>query len=276
MSVDSFRALHGGERVLILPNAWDAASASLFVSVGAKAIATTSAGLAWSCGYADGGTLSAAALRSAVESICRIAAGTPVSVDLEDGYSDDPEEVAALVMDLCALGAVGINIEDRAGDPELLARKIEAVKRAARASGGDVFVNARTDVYLRRLAEGEAAVRETTSRARRYARAGADGIYAIGLTDVGSIRAIAGATSLPLNLLADPALPPVHELHALGVRRLSAGPYLTELAYGEAKRAAAAFVTDGDVTAMFADPGVDFDTMNALLSSSRTDGKSRK
>jgi 2-methylisocitrate lyase-like PEP mutase family enzyme len=276
MSVDSFRALHAGERVLVLPNAWDAASAALFVSVGAKAIATTSAGLAWSCGYPDGGALPTSVLHTAVAAVCRAAAGTPVSVDLEDGYSDGPEEVAALVTSLCAFGAVGINIEDRAGDPELLARKIEAVKRAARAGGGDVFVNARTDVYLRRLAEGEAAVRETISRAQRYARAGADGIYAIGLTDVGSVRAIAGATSLPLNLLADPSLPPLHELHALGVRRLSAGPYLTELAYGKARRAAAAFVRDGDVTAMFADPGADFDMMNALLDSAASDRRSRR
>ena len=151
------------------------------------------------------------------------------------------------------------------GAPDLLAAKIEAIKRAVRADGGDIFVNARTDVYLKGLAEGDAALRETISRGQRYARAGADGFYPIGLTDRESIRAVARATTLPLNLLAGRDLPATSELFDLGVRRLSAGPYLTELAFGEARRAAAALVRRGDMTALFADHGIDFDEMNELL-----------
>ncbi|HEU5480109.1 MAG TPA: isocitrate lyase/phosphoenolpyruvate mutase family protein [Candidatus Tumulicola sp.] len=259
------RALHAGERVLILPNVWDAASAALFAAAGAGALATTSAGLAWSCGYPDGDALPRASLLFALGAICRVSGKLPVSADVEGGFSQDPETVADLVRELCALGVGGINLEDGGADPDVLSAKIRAVKRSVAACGGDVFVNARTDVYLREMATGDAAVNEVVARARRYAAAGADGIFVPGLAAPAEIAAIASAVDLPLNLMAIPQLSPVRELYALGVRRLSAGDALAARAYGAARAAAEAFLAGGDAAVLFSEPAVDYASTNALL-----------
>ncbi|WP_267960091.1 isocitrate lyase/phosphoenolpyruvate mutase family protein [Shewanella sp. AS16] len=150
--LQTFTLLHSHRVPLLLPNAWDAASAALLQMAGAPAIATSSAALAWSLGYADGGALPRAALLHAVEGIMRVSK-VPVSVDIEDGYSHEPRAVAALVADLLALGVVGINLEDGCRPPALLVDKIGAIR--ASASSREVFINARTDVYLRDLAAGE-------------------------------------------------------------------------------------------------------------------------
>ena len=261
----ALRALHAGERVLLLPNAWDAASAALFAAAGATAVATTSAGLAWSCGYPDGDALPRASLLFALRAICRVSGSLPVSADVESGFSDDPEAVADLVGELSAFGVAGINLEDGGADPDVLSAKIGAIKRSAAARGDDVFVNARTDVYLRELASGEAAVREVVARARRYAAAGADGIFVPGLAEPREIAAIARAVELPLNVMALPQLPSSRELYALGVRRLSAGDALAARAYGVAQSVAAAFLTGGDAAVLFSEPAVDYASTNALL-----------
>lgn len=269
-SVTTFRALHAGKRVLLLPNVWDAATSALFAAAGAKAIATTSAGLAWACGFPDDAPLPRARLLEAVGSICRVAGDLPVSVDLEDGFCDDPGEVADLVGELGALGVAGINLEDGRGEPELLAAKIAAVKRRAADAGDEVFVNARTDVYLRGLASGDAAVRETIARLQRYAQAGADGVFAPALAQRDAIRRVAGAVGLPLNLMAVANLPPLAELFELGVRRVSAGSAIAEMAYGTAANAAASWLRDGDVSALFGEPVVDYAQTNALLQAAAT------
>src|SRR5262249_2800590 len=152
---------------------WDAGSARLVESLGARAIATTSAGVAWAHGYPDGDALPIARLLETVRAIARVVR-VPLSVDVEGGYADDPSEhIAALV----GAGAVGINIEDGAAPPELLAKKIAQAKSAAARRGVDLFVNARTDVYLRGLVPEAERVRETLARAARYRDAGADGIF---------------------------------------------------------------------------------------------------
>ncbi|MGA8532876.1 MAG: isocitrate lyase/phosphoenolpyruvate mutase family protein [Candidatus Tumulicola sp.] len=263
--VVAFRALHHDDRILILPNVWDAASAALFTSAGAPAIATSSAGLAWSCGYADGDALPRASLLQAASSICAVVPDVPVTIDLESGYSRDTREVADLVVRLCAIGVAGINLEDGNDAPDLLAAKIVAVKEAVRRAGSDVFVNARTDVLLRELASGNDAVRETISRARQYATAGADGIFVPDLQDPEAIRAIVDAVDLPLNVLAVAGLAPAAELRALGVRRLSAGSSLAKLAYGAARAAARAFLRDGDSDTLLSAPSVGYAETNALL-----------
>ncbi len=145
-----FRRLHDGE-LLILPNAWDAGSARLIESRGAKAIATTSAGLAWSRGYPDGDALPVEQLLSAVRAIARVI-GVPLTIDVEGGYSNDPAAVAGLVAGILEAGAVGINIEDGSGSPALLCAKIAAARESAGRAGVELFINARTDVYLRGLA----------------------------------------------------------------------------------------------------------------------------
>lgn len=238
-----FRQLHD-EGVLLLANAWDAGSAKLIESLGAKALATTSAGVAWSHGYADGDHLPVRLLAATVAGVAR-AIRVPLSVDVEGGYSSDPAAVGEAVATVIDAGAAGINIEDGSEAPDLLCAKIERVKSVGARLGVDVFVNARTDVYLRGLVPGERRVEETLARAERYRAAGTDGIFVPGVKDPGEIRAIAAAARLPLNVLAVPGLPPASELGALGVRRLSAGSGITQAVYGQIAALAAAFLRDG-------------------------------
>lgn len=238
-----FRRLHT-EGVLLLANAWDAGSARLIETLGAKAIATTSAGLAWSRGYSDGDTLPFAHLQTAVAEIARVVR-VPLTVDVEGGYSDDPAAVADHVERLADLGVVGINLEDGAGPPESLCAKIAAIRDIAARNGFDVFVNARTDVYLRGLAPPEQRVAMVLERAARYREAGADGLFVPGLVEAGDIRTIAAGAGVPLNLLLRAALPPIEELQALGVARLSAGSDLAEAAFGQTRALATAFLADG-------------------------------
>ena len=240
----TFRRLHAGPDILILANAWDAGSARLIESLGAKAIATSSAAVAWSLGYPDGNALPVPLVAAAIASITR-AVRLPVSADIEAGYASTAAgagEAAARVIDA---GAVGINIEDGSEAPDLLCAKIAAVKGVAARSGADLFVNARIDVYLRNLAQGEAALEETIARAHRYHEAGCDGIFAPGVADAATIRKLVAAIDRPLNVLNWPGLPSAAELRALGVRRLSAGAEIGRHALNAARAAAIAFLADG-------------------------------
>ncbi|HMA50632.1 MAG TPA: isocitrate lyase/phosphoenolpyruvate mutase family protein, partial [Magnetospirillaceae bacterium] len=171
-----FRALHQGPTPLILANAWDAGSARLIESLGAKAIATTSAGVDWTLGYPDGNLLPVAKLAEVVAQMARVI-DIPLTVDFEAGYSDDPAAVAENIKPLLDAGAVGINLEDGGDPPALLAAKIERLKQTASARGVDLFINARTDVYLRGLVPEEKRVSESLARAKTYQAAGADGLF---------------------------------------------------------------------------------------------------
>lgn len=263
-SAATFGGLHRGPELLLLPNAWDAGSGRLIESLGAKAIATTSAGVAWSRGYPDGDALPVGQLLAAVRDIARVVR-VPLSVDIEGGYSDDPAAVAQFVAGVIDAGAVGINIEDGAGAPHLLCAKIEAVRQAASRTGVDLFINARTDVYLRGLATGDAAIEEVVRRARDYRAAGCDALFVLGLADGSAIAAIASAIHpLPLNIMAVPGLPSVDVLHQQGVRRLSAGSALAQSVLGRAGQLAVGFL-GGSVDAMFAG-SVEYSTMNRLFS----------
>jgi 2-methylisocitrate lyase-like PEP mutase family enzyme len=239
-----FRELHQ-EGLLLLANAWDAGSAHLIESLGAKAIATTSAGVARSHGYRDGNLLPVPLLAATVAEIARVV-NVPITADVEGGYSDDLIAVGDAVARVIEAGAVGINVEDGGGDPELLCAKIERAKGAGVRLGVDLFVNARVDVYLRNLAPPERRLDETLARAERYRAAGADGIFVPAVTGAAEIRAIASAVRLPLNVLVWPGLPPASELQALGVRRLSAGSWIASAAFAQAASRAAAFLRTGD------------------------------
>lgn len=240
----SFHRLHHGPELLRLANAWDAGSARLIESLGAKAVATTSAGVAWSHGYPDGDALPVPLLVQTVASIARVIR-VPLTVDAEGGYADEPAAVGSNIAALIEAGASGINIEDGAGAPDLLCAKIEAAKRAGARHGIDLFVNARTDVYLRNLRPAPERVAEVIARAKRYAAAGADGIFVPGLTAPEEIREIVAAIDRPLNLLAWPGLPDAGTLAQLGVRRLSAGSGIVQGLYGRAAAGADAFLRDG-------------------------------
>src|ERR1700744_92984 len=149
MSMSSdFRALRTNpEKPLLLANIWDVGGARIVESLGAKAIATTSAGVAWSLGYADGNHLPVPELVTLAASIVK-RVQIPVSIDVEAGYSDDPAVVSENLKQILNAGVVGINIEDGTDEPTLLAKKIEAIKEVAASMEGDLFLNARTDVYL--------------------------------------------------------------------------------------------------------------------------------
>ena len=243
-SAKTFRDLHHQPTVLRLPNAWDAVSARLFESLGATAIATTSAGVAWSQGYADDRQFPVQLAIDAAASIARVIK-VPLTVDFENGYSDDPKTVADNVKRVLDIGAVGINIEDGSDAPALLARKIEAIKNMAASSGLDVFINARTDVYLSNLVAAPLQLEETLTRGALYQQAGADGLFAAALVDVEQVRVIVDRIQLPLNLLARPGLPDANGLAKLGVHRLSTGSSLGITALSLAEQLARGFLEDG-------------------------------
>ena len=169
-----FHRLHA-EGLLLLATVCDAGSARLIESLGVKAMATTSAGVAWSHGYADGNHLPVSVLVTTVEEIARVIR-VPLSVDMEGGYSDHAEVVGENIARVIGAGAVGINLEDGTGSPDLLCAKIDAARRAGDRLGVDLFVNARTDTYLRGTFPPERRVAETLARAERYRAAGASGI----------------------------------------------------------------------------------------------------
>ena len=258
-----FRKLHDGPPLLLLANAWDPGSARLIESLGARAVATTSAGVAWAHGYPDGNALPTDRLLATVAGIVR-AIKVPLTVDIEAGYSDDPAAVCALAAALVDAGAVGVNLEDGANPPERLAAKIARVKQAAAARGGDLFMNARTDVYLRGLVPGPQRVAETLARAARYRDAGADGLFVPALIAAEDIRAITSAARLPVNVLAWAGLPSAAELTSLGVRRLSAGSALAESAWGRTAALARAFLADGRSDAQ-AEAPLSYGELNTLF-----------
>ena len=258
-----FRELHNGPGLLLLANCWDAGSARLLESLGARALATTSAGLSWSNGHPDGDALPVELLVASVRAITRVIK-VPLTVDVEAGYSNDPETVAETVAALIEVGAVGINLEDGAAPPDLLEAKIDRVKKRAARAGVDLFVNARTDVYLRGLVAAAARPEESVARARRYRSAGADGIFVPKVVDASDIRSIASAITLPLNVLAWPGLPSAAELTALGVRRLSSGSALAQVAFGGVAAAAGAFLREGR-TERLTEGAIPFAEINALF-----------
>ncbi|MBN3762266.1 isocitrate lyase/phosphoenolpyruvate mutase family protein [Burkholderia sp. Ac-20365] len=241
---NTFRQLHTHSIPLRLPNVWDAGSARLVEAQGASAIATTSAGFAWALGYPDGRILPFVEVVAAVRRIVRVL-NVPLSVDIEHGYSDDPKAVADHVMRLMDLGIAGINIEDGPDPASLLASKIEAIKNALANSGSDLFVNARSDVFLAGLAEKSKQPEESIVRGNLYASAGADGLFLPALMQASDIEKIASATRLPLNVMAVPGLADAATLGKLGVRRLSAGSGISQVVLGKAKAMAQDFLQDG-------------------------------
>ena len=261
-SARAFHQLHEGG-ILLLANAWDAGSARLIESRGAKAVATTSAGLAWAHGYADGDRLPVRLLAASVSEIVR-AIRIPLSVDMEGGYSDQPAAVGEAVGTIVDAGGVGINIEDGSAAPDLLCAKIEQAKEAGVRRGVDIFVNARTDVYLRELVPAGRRVEETLARAEQYRAAGSDGIFVPGLAKPDEIRAIAAAIPLPLNVLARPGLLRRGALAEMGVRRLSAGSAIAQVIYARIAAMTSAFLQDGN-SDLVSEGSMPYSEINALM-----------
>ncbi len=222
------RALHKTPPLFIIPNAWDAASARLFEAEGFPAIATTSAGVAASLGYPDGGVVPAREMIEAVSRIAR-AVKVPVSADIEHAYGETPDAVADVVLRVIAAGAVGINLEDilpGASDLEPIALqvdKIHTIIRAANTAGVRVVINARTDVFLKALGPSDARLGVAIDRGKAFLEAGADCVFVPGVRDRETISELVRGIGGPINILAVDGTPPIAELEALGVARVSLG-----------------------------------------------------
>jgi 2-methylisocitrate lyase-like PEP mutase family enzyme len=258
-----FNDLHTSSELLILPNAWDAGSARVFEDAGAKAIATTSAGVSWALGYPDGNVLPVEKLTSLVKGIAD-AIRVPLTVDVEGGYTDDPKKIPDNLKPIIEAGAIGINIEDGEGARELLAKKIEQVRKTADSAGVKLFINARTDVYLNQEGKPETWVEETISRAATYQAAGADGLFVPGITEALDIKTVAEGTKLPLNVMARLGLPLAEELTKLGVRRLSAGGAISQVVWNHAFDLAKIFLQSGDSHVVVAN-GMSYSRLQVLF-----------
>jgi 2-methylisocitrate lyase-like PEP mutase family enzyme len=257
---ERLRELHRGPRILVLPNAWDVASARIFEEAGAQAVATTSAGIANALGYPDGEAIPADEMLWMVERIAG-AVAVPVTADLESGYGDPAGTAAAAI----AAGAVGLNLEDSERDGDSIrpvdeaAGAVAAVRDAADRAGVPLVINARTDVFL----GGDASVESAVERGNAYLRAGADCVFVIGVADPATIRTLVGAIAGPVSMLARAGGPTVSELEALGVCRVSIGPWAFRAASSLTQRLAEQLLRDG--TYGFAD-WQPFPDLNTLLS----------
>lgn len=251
---ESFRLLHASEAktILVLPNAWDAMSARLVEAAGAKAIATTSAGISWSLGYPDGQGITRDQMLDALRRIVS-AVRIPVSADVESGYGAGTlDDITATVRGVLDAGAVGVNLEDAPGrdgaplvEVTMQVARIRAARSAADAAGVALFINARTDMYLRKVGADRERFDETVRRARAYVESGADGIFVPGVADAETIRSLAAAVGAPLNVIGGPGVPGTHELRALGVARVSVGPGLTRAIMAHIRRASTELLETG-------------------------------
>ncbi|CAI0770654.1 Methylisocitrate lyase [Serratia grimesii] len=247
-----FANLHRQRHPLRLPNAWDAGSALLIESLGAAAIATTSAGVAWSLGYRDGDQLPLEPHLASIAAIARVIK-VPLSVDIEGGYATHEHSFENVVARFIDVGAVGINIQDGAGSPQILCEKISQARSVAERLGVKLYINARTDVYARNLTSAAKRMDETLLRAKLYRDAGADGLFVLGVTDPEAIRQIAGNTDLLLNVITWPGLLPADRLAELGVRRVSVGSWIPQTLWASTIKLAAGFLADGNSEPLFTD-----------------------
>lgn len=248
---NAFRAMHRGSKALLLPNVWDVASARIIEEAGFEAIATTSAGIAFSLGYPDGQKISREEMLARVARIAR-AVKVPVSADVEAGYGDRPEDAGETARQVIEAGAVGMNLEDGTGNPEhpladlsLQLEKIRAVREAALKTGVLLVLNARADVYLDQVGAAHLRYFETVNRARAYRDAGADCIFVPGVRDPETIGKLVKDLQCPVNILAGLGSPAIPDLEKLGVARVSLGSGPMRATLGLLRRLAQEVTTAG-------------------------------
>ena len=224
-----FRLRHRGIGVLLLPNAWDVASARVLEEIGFSAIATTSAGIAFSLGYPDGQRISREEMMARIGRIAR-AVQVPVNADIEWGYGSTAVDIARTTREVIEAGAIGLNLEDTSGrvDQPLLPldqvlEKIKVVRETAASLRVPIVVNARTDVYLLEGGNPDANYTEAVRRLVAFRDAGADCVFAPGLKDAETIGRLVKDVACPVNILAVPGTPSIEELDKLGVARVSVG-----------------------------------------------------
>ena len=266
----AFREMHRGPKILILPNAWDVASARVFEAAGFGAIGTTSAGVAASLGYPDGERVPVDEMLRVVR---RISVGVmvPVTADIEAGYGVNESAVAETVKSVIGAGAVGINLEDGTDDPRAPlinssahAAKVSAARQAAASTGIPIVINARTDVYLLEVGEPASRLRETVRRANAYLEAGADCIFVPGLGDASTIATLVREIAGPVSILAGRGVPAIPKLAELGVARVSVGSGPMRAALALVRRAAEELLSSGTYTS-FTEHTIAYAELNKLL-----------
>jgi len=265
------RTLHHGPPILVLPNAWDAASARVIEQAGFSAIATTSAGVAFSLGYPDGQRIGRDEMLAAIRRIAA-AVRVPVTADIEAGYGEAPESVAEAIRGVLDAGAAGVNLEDsweRDGgrvlaDLALQEERIRAAREAAQAAGVSLVINARTDVFLYGLGDEAEAIR----RLNAYLRAGADCAFPILVSDPPLIARLVEAIQGPVNIFAGPGAPSIPDLERLGVARVSFGSALSRAALGLTRRIADELKSTGTY-ASFPEDTIPFPEANRMFGGPR-------
>ena len=239
---EQFRKLHHGPRLLFLPNAWDVVSARILEECGHPAIATSSAAVAFSLGYPDGQRISRGEMLEVAGRIAR-AVEIPVTADLEAGYGTTVKDMVETVKAAIAAGVIGMNLEDITGDDEssfvdlpLQVEKIRAICETAKSLGVSFVLNARTDIYLMPIGPEATRFERTVERLRAYRDAGATCLFAPGLYHRETIAKLVKAVEAPINILANPACPPIAELENIGVARVTAGSGIMRAALGLVRR----------------------------------------
>ena len=252
----ALRALHHSGKVLLLLNVWDVATARIIEEGGFPAIATTSAGIAFSLGYPDGQKISRAEMLVQVARIAR-AVKVPVTADAEAGYGDRPEDAAQTAREVIEAGAVGMNFEDGTDKPQhplidlpLQLERIRAIREASAKSGVPLVLNARTDVCLAQVGPPETRYDHTLRRLQAYRDAGADCVFAPGVSDAETIARLVKDLQCPLNILAGPGSPSVRALEKLGVARVSLGSSPMRATLGLLRRMAEELNTSATYTAL--------------------------
>jgi 2-methylisocitrate lyase-like PEP mutase family enzyme len=224
---DALRLLHVEGPMLVLPNAWDAGSARIFVEAGFAALATTSAGIAFSLGYPDGERISRDEMLAAVARITR-RISVPITADMEAGYGQTSDAVAETVRHVIDAGAVGMNLEDRIEEKHLIefslaVERVGAARRAADAAGVRLVLNARTDAFEAPELPRDKRLAEAVRRGNAFREAGADSVFVPFVGDRGTIEQVVQQIRAPVNILGTPNAPTLKELAALGVRRVTFG-----------------------------------------------------
>jgi 2-methylisocitrate lyase-like PEP mutase family enzyme len=252
---EAFSQMHHRSSILVLANAWDAASARIFEDAGFSAIATTSAGLSYTAGYPDGEAIPRADMLTIVRWIAR-SVRIPVTADIESGFGRGPREVGETVRMVIQAGAVGINLEDtvhgiedgagrRLYDLPLAVERIRAARAAANAAGVPIVINGRTDVYLLGIGEKASRFEHAVRRLNAYREAGADCLFPIGYLDPETIAALVKAINGPINVIGVPGIPPVAELQRLGVARVSIASGPARVAMTATRKLAAELARNG-------------------------------
>jgi len=267
------RKLHSVPRVLVLPNAWDVVSACVLEELGYPAIATTSAGVAFALGYPDGQRVTRDEMLEVVARIAR-AVRVPVTADMEAGYGTTLADMAKTAKAIVDAGAVGLNLEDVTGETEssqvnteLQAEKIRTIRETSASLGVPLVVNARTDIYLMPIGPEATRFERTVERLRAYRAAGADCVFAPGVSERGLIERLVKAVAAPLNILVTPGCPPIPELEKFGVRRASIGSGVMRSTLGLVRRIGRELLEKGTYSSVF-EGAIPFAEVNALLARS--------